>query len=167
MWAAEFSVVGLGCAAGWYFVWTVARRYAVVDVQGSSMEPTLRHGERVLVRRVPESGVRTGDIIVVERFAPDDQERHARLPGRLAHRAWVIKRAVAVAGDPVPGSVAYAAGVAPGTAVPAGCLVVLGDNRAHSTDSRVWGYLPADRLLGVVRRRLGKGWRGAPGRRGR
>lgn len=167
MLAAKISVVGLGCAAGCYFAWTLTRRYAVVDVRGSSMEPTLRHGERVLVRRVPESGVVAGDIVVIEHLAPGDQGRHPRSPGRLADRVWVIKRAAAVAGDPVPGSVAYAAGVAPGTPVPAGCLVLLGDNRAHSTDSRVWGYLPADRLLGVVRRRLGEGWRGAPGRRAR
>jgi signal peptidase I len=142
------SLAGLGFVAASCLGWTLHRRYAVVDVRGSSMEPTLRHGDRVLVRRVRTSGVRTGgvrtgDIVVIER------------PGRAARRVWVVKRAAAVAGDPVPGSVAHAAGVAPGTAVPAGRLVVLGDNPTHSTDSRVWGYLPTDRLLGVVRRRMG------------
>lgn len=154
MWAV--SAAALGLAAGSCLLWTLHRRYAVVDVRGASMEPTLRHGDRVLVRRVRDGGVRAGDIVVIERFAPDDQPRYRR-PGRSQRRVWVVKRAAAVAGDPVPGSVAHAAGVAPGTAVPAGRLVVLGDNPAHSTDSRVWGYLPADRLLGVVRRRLGAG----------
>jgi len=144
----------LGLALGACLLWTLRRRYAIVDVRGASMEPTLRHGDRVLVRRVREGGVRTGDIVVVERFGSDDQPR----------RVWVVKRAAAVAGDPVPGSVAHAAGVAPGTAVPTGSLVVLGDNPAHSTDSRVWGYLPTDRLLGVVRRRMGAGERDRSGR---
>lgn len=155
MWTVQLSLAGLGFVAGPGLLWALHRRYAVVDVQGSSMEPTLRHGDRVLVRRVRASGVRTGDIVVIEPFAPPDgQPPHGWRRGRPAHRVWVVKRATAVAGDPVPGSVARAAGVAPGTAVPAGSLVVLGDNPAHSTDSRVWGYLPTDRLLGVVRRRL-------------
>jgi signal peptidase I len=153
MWTVPVSLAGLALLAGSCLVWTLYRRYAIVDVHGSSMEPTLRHGDRVLVRRVRDGGVRTGDIVVIDRFAPDDQPA----AGRPAHRVWVVKRAAAVAGDPVPGSVARAAGVAPGTAVPAGRLAVLGDNPMHSTDSRVWGYLPTDRLLGVVRRRIGAG----------
>ena len=152
MWFVFVAVSGF--VAAFCLLWTLYRRYAVVDVHGASMEPTLRHGDRVLVRRVREGGVRTGDIVVVERFGWDDQPR----------RVWVVKRAAAVAGDPVPGSVAHAAGVAPGSAVPAGRLVVLGDNPAHSTDSRVWGYLPTDRLLGVVRRRMGAGERDGSGR---
>jgi signal peptidase I len=36
--------------------------------------------------------------------------------------------------------------------VPAGTLVVLGDNPHASMDSRFFGPVPADRLLGVVLR---------------
>jgi signal peptidase I len=39
---------------------------------------------------------------------------------------------------------------AAGTRVPAGHLVVLGDNSAGSFDSRLFGYCPADRVLGVA-----------------
>jgi signal peptidase I len=35
-------------------------------------------------------------------------------------------------------------------------FVVLGDNAARSYDSRQLGYIPADRLLGVVRRQLAR-----------
>lgn len=154
------SIAAPVLAGGWYAVWVLRRRLVVVDVQGKSMEPTLREGDRVLVRRIAADAVRAGDIVVIERGAgpsggpsarADRLDRLARLDRR---RDWAIKRAAAVAGDPVPASVAAAAGVAPGTAVPAGFLVVLGDNAARSADSRVWGYLPTERLLGVVRRRL-------------
>ncbi|MGW0588454.1 S26 family signal peptidase [Streptosporangium sp. NPDC002607] len=100
-----------------------------------------REGERVLVRRAPLAGVRPGQVVVVEDLVPS---------GR-----WIIKRAAAVPGDPVPGEVAAAAGAAPGSRVPADCLVLLGDNPAAGADSRRFGYIPVGRLLGVVSRRLG------------
>lgn len=131
------------------------RRLVVVDVHGASMEPTLRQGDRVLVSRIPADAVRTGDIVVIERGAVPSDERTVPADRPAQRRGWAIKRAAAVAGDPVPASVAAAPGVVPGATVPAGFLVVLGDNPVRSADSRVWGYLPTERLLGVVRRRLG------------
>jgi signal peptidase I len=59
-------------------------------------------------------------------------------PGRS--RDWMIKRVAALPGDLT----------AKGDRVPPGKFVVLGDNPAGSYDSRVFGYCPADRLLGVV-----------------
>jgi signal peptidase I len=140
-------------------VWMLRRRLAVVEVQGMSMEPTLRSGDRVLVSRIPAARVRAGDIVVLERRGPVAQTPDSARPARTARvtqRDWIVKRAVAVAGDPVPPGIARAAGVAPGSAVPAGLLAVLGDNPAHSADSRVWGLLPAELVLGVVRRKLGE-----------
>jgi type IV secretory pathway protease TraF len=61
----------------------------------------------------------------------------------------VVKRVGAVAGDPVPPGVA-----ASGPDVPAGCVVLLGDNPAESADSRQYGCVPADRIIGVVLRHL-------------
>ncbi|MFF5213186.1 S26 family signal peptidase [Streptosporangium sp. NPDC000396] len=118
----------------------VRRRFLVVTVHGVSMEPTYREGERVLVRRAPLAAVRPGQVVVLEDPVP---------PGQ-----WIIKRAVAVPGDPVPGEVATATQVAPGSRVPADCLVLLGDNPAASVDSRRFGYFSGERLLGVVSRRL-------------
>ncbi|MDG4863323.1 S26 family signal peptidase, partial [Streptomyces sp. T-3] len=54
-------------------------------------------------------------------------------------------------GQPVP---AGTAGADPASAVPAGSLVVRGDN-ADSIDSRHRGFFPGDQLLGTVIRRLG------------
>ncbi|MGW6501981.1 S26 family signal peptidase [Nonomuraea angiospora] len=117
------------------------RRYVVVTVEGTSMAPTLHDGDRVLVRRRRIGQVARGAVVVLE--PPSDPR--AGLDGTR----WNIKRAVALPGDPVPPDVVDAA-----ERVPAGALVVYGDN-PHSVDSRQRGFFPADRLLGVALRRLG------------
>lgn len=114
------------------------RGFAVVTVNGESMSPTYRPGDRVLVRRVRL--VRRGQCVV---FAEDDEPAD-----------WVLKRVVAVPGDPVPRDRVPALRTAPETRVPAGQLVVLGDNPTHSYDSRHHGYVGVERLLGVVSRRM-------------
>lgn len=60
---------------------------------------------------------------------------------------WVIKRIAALPGDPAPPGLA-------GPAVPAGMVALLGDNPPQSLDSRDFGYVPVDRLYGVVVRKL-------------
>ena len=121
----------------------------MVDVRGSSMEPTLYEGDRVLVRRAPVTAVRTGDLVVVAR--PHSHEFASA--GR-----WVIKRAAATAGEPIPpvirrgwaeNDIDFA-----GAVVPEGQLLLLGDNPAHSGDSRHWGFTAGDAVLGVVTRSL-------------
>ncbi len=114
----------------------------VVTVRGDSMEPALRHGDRVLADRADMSAVRVGDIVVLE-------------PGRATNRStayWMIKRVVAVAGDRVPPGSVPARSAARDTVVPCGMLVVAGDNAAASSDSRQLGYFPIEGVLGVVRR---------------
>ena len=68
---------------------------------------------------------------------------------------WLIKRAAATHGDPVPVSVAPVLSIPPGTPVPGGFLIVIGDNLSASYDSRAFGYVSARRVFGVVVRRIG------------
>jgi signal peptidase I len=126
------------------------RHIAIVAVVGVSMQPTLAPGDRVLVRRVRIGQVRIGQIVVIEK--PDDSGTWATLPpGRsIAQREWMIKRVAAVPGDHRPDAMPPGS---PGLLVPSGNLVVLGDNPARSLDSRQIGYIPAERVLGVVLRR--------------
>ncbi|MFI7125154.1 S26 family signal peptidase [Nonomuraea sp. NPDC050153] len=128
------------------------RRFVIVRISGTSMLPTYRTGDRVLVRRTTGAGVGRGQVVVLQTALPGGKWRTEPLPAPGAAR-WFIKRAVAVPGDPVPAQVMARVGASPGDTVPAGRLVVLGDGPV-SEDSRVWGYVPFDRVLGVVVRGL-------------
>ncbi|MEU6425973.1 S26 family signal peptidase [Microbispora sp. NPDC046973] len=150
-------LVLLASALGGGAVTAARRTLRVVEVHGESMKPGLRPGDRVLVRRLRPGRpgwpgrfgrqarrVRRGDIVVISRVGPGEG---LTLDGGTN---LVIKRAAAVAGDPIPPGF-EALGEA---RVPPGRLLVLGDNPSCSTDSRQWGLLPESRITGVVLRRL-------------
>jgi signal peptidase I len=123
-------------------------RYRAVRVDGTSMEPTLHAGDVVLLARRKGHRVRAGQIVVVERPVRMEAGWYWRPRGR--YRQWSVKRVAAAAGDPVPGGLLTAVNAPDGTRVPPGKLLLLGDHGAVSVDSRQWGYIPADRVLGVV-----------------
>ncbi|WP_340385595.1 S26 family signal peptidase [Streptomyces sp. SS7] len=110
------------------------RHVSRVKVIGWSMEPTLAPGSEVIARRVPPHSLSIGDIVVVS--APDSEQ-------------LIIKRIAAVGGTAVPAALG-----AEGT-VPDGMVVLLGDNPDKSHDSRHFGCVPADRVVGRVVRQLG------------
>lgn len=134
------ALTAVGAVLAWLLV--LRSRLLVVTVHGVSMEPTYHSGDRLLVRRAKLDRVRAGQVVVVrvDTTTPDDPTQ-----GRM------VKRAVAVPGDPVPPQIPV-----PGPRVPVDSLLVLGDNSARSNDSRRLGYLPADALIGVVLRQMGR-----------
>jgi signal peptidase I len=140
------SAAGVLLAAGLLAFW---RAFLVTTVDGSSMEPTLRSGDRLLVRRTKRA--RVGQVVVFE--YPDFLK--AKAPAASRPGLFLIKRAVAGPGDRVPADWGW-----PdlchigGQVVPPGTFVVLGDNRESSFDSRQDGFISRDRLLGVVIRPL-------------
>ncbi|MEV0195053.1 signal peptidase I [Nonomuraea sp. NPDC050691] len=103
-----------------------------VIVQGNSMSPTLRDGQRLLARRLRRDP-RRGEVIV---FRVADEQ--------LPHR---IKRVVAVAGDLLPDCLVPA--LPDVSQVPAGYVAVAGDN-ARSQDSRHLGLIDCRDILGAV-----------------
>ncbi|MEU9606531.1 S26 family signal peptidase [Streptomyces sp. NPDC048057] len=121
-------------------------RWVAVTVRGASMQPTLHDGDRVLVRRGPVRA--SGELVVLGRavMGPDEPEFFE----------WIIKRVAARSGDAVPRDSVPSLRNVPETTVPAGKLVLLGDNPERSSDSRRFGYYSADEVLGVVVRRLGR-----------
>jgi signal peptidase I len=142
------ALVAAGCCLVAVLVWLRLRLVRVL-VNGASMEPTLRAGVRVLVRRVPARRVKPGEIVVFAR-------------PRAPERGWMIKRVRAVPGDVVPRRDVPLLWRYPGAHVPPGSLVVLGDNASESYDSRTFGYVRASSVLGVVVVRSGW-WRTGPG----
>jgi signal peptidase I len=140
-------------------------RWLVVEprwIPSGSMLPTLQLQDRVLVEKLSARfgrGVRPGSIVVFHPPPP-------LLDAGYAPDAALIKRVVAVAGDRVevkegrlwrngfPAQPDWARepmayDLAP-TVVPAGDLLVLGDNRNASLDSHLWGPLPERDLIGTA-----------------
>ncbi|MGW8556695.1 S26 family signal peptidase [Streptomyces tubercidicus] len=141
---AVFCTVPTACMVA---VALIRSRYLVVTVEGSSMVPTLADGDRVLVRRTPLAAISAGQLVVTE--PPTDRRWGATRPSR-----WLIKRAAAVPGDPVPRDSAPALRDLPEKRVPQGRVVLLGDNPEESLDSRFCGYFRDEQIIGVVIRRL-------------
>ncbi|HST63894.1 MAG TPA: S24/S26 family peptidase [Mycobacteriales bacterium] len=103
------------------------RRLLIVRVNGVSMEPTYRDGDRLLAVRTRRPGrLRAGDVVV---FDPG-QPRVKRVTG-------------------LPGA------VVDGTAIPAGHVYVRGD-RGRSYDSALHGPVAEELVFGRALRRLAR-----------
>jgi signal peptidase I len=130
---AAASVVVLICA-GLLAIVLARQRVMLVTVRGKSMAPTYRDGERLLLVR--RSGYARGDVVMF------------RTPVRhLVDVDWMVKRAVAIAGDGIPDDLQAQMGMA---TVPAGRLLVRSD-AIDGLDSRHFGLIDAGDVLGVVR----------------
>lgn len=128
------------------------RRFAVVLVRGASMRPALEPGDRALVRRGGRQ-IRVGDIVIF-REPPWAAEWDGEpvVTNGLAPGGWVVKRVAALAGDPVPPMMPSA--VVGTQHVPPGAFAAIGDNLAMSRDSRHWGWIPEQVVLGRAVRTL-------------
>ena len=117
-------------------------------IPSSAMEPTLHcprpdlgcradEADRIVVSRVlyKMRDPKRGDIVAY-RLPEAGAARCGSLPG-----ATFIHRIAAVPGDrfALPGGT---------RTIPRDRYVVLGDNRTQSCDSRAWGLLPRDRIIG-------------------
>ncbi|MFW6195531.1 MAG: signal peptidase I [Chloroflexota bacterium] len=128
-----------------------------ITVVGESMAPSLCHGDQVVVsgfdRQIP--ALSRGEIVVLKAPGTDreDVKRIVGLPGELVEiRDGVLMIDSRPTDEPyinaaMPPDWHYAWNARPTE------YVVLGDNRAASTDSRRYGPVPVDRITGRVRRR--------------
>lgn len=123
-------------------------------IPSASMVPTLKYGDRVLVNKFiyrftePERG----DIIVFKSVQGDDQDLIKRVVGVPGDEIKVRGGRLFVNGEPqrepyvnekYPDRSFYAP-----TIVPKGHVFAMGDNRANSQDSRVFGPVPKENIEG-------------------
>jgi signal peptidase I len=150
----EFGLIGLAVLA---FVYIFAGQ--PLRVTGDSMLPNFLDGEQIVAEKV---SVKTGDIERGEVII----FKHPVHTDRL-----VIKRVIALPGEKVQimNKTTYINGIAldesylgegevtePGTVihdeeeyeVPANSYILMGDNRGNSTDSRHWGAVNKDMIIG-------------------
>jgi signal peptidase I len=130
-------------------------------IPSGSMEPTLLVGDKVLVNKLSYDfhPVHRGDIIVFK-TPPNDTtpgvkdliKRVIGLPGETISsgatgaifingqelkQSWLSPEAIANPGPPIPKMV-----------IPAGEYFVMGDNRSNSTDSRTFGPISKNLIVG-------------------
>jgi signal peptidase I len=126
-------------------------------IPSGSMEPTLQVGDRILVDKISQQweSPQRGDILV---FYPPAS------PAIEDNSKAYIKRLIGLEGDliAVRGGKVYRNGeaidepyIAEAPAysmrpvvVPKGHYWMMGDNRNHSNDSHIWGFLPKQNAIG-------------------
>jgi signal peptidase I len=129
-------------------------------IPSPSMEPTLGVGDRVLVNKLSYNfhDVNRGDVVVFERPPGASNGENGEIKD-------LIKRVIAIGGDTIEardGNV-YVNGkqieenyLEPGTptdnlpltTIPDGRVFVMGDNRTNSEDSRIFGPIDEDDIVG-------------------
>lgn len=137
----------------------------IYSIPSDSMEPALQAGDHILVTPYRFGAAPDRGHVVVFRAPQNVHE-------------FVVKRVIAVPGDVVAttsnGEVTIGGqriaepylrqSVTSGTIapqiVPGGCYFVMGDNRRDSLDSRSWGVLPANLIVGRARLVLWSSGRG-------
>lgn len=148
-------IVGIAAVLGATIVGLVVRyRIAfVTSVRSCSMSPTLKPGQRLLATRVHRANVVRGDIVVVA-SAELGQMIIKRVIGEPGDQVIIDDRGcIRVNQIPlVEAYVATPAGPAGAFAVPRNHVLVLGDNRTHSSDSRGWRqpFRPTAEIQGRV-----------------
>lgn len=125
---------------------------ARIRVDGVSMEPTFQLGDYVVVNRLAyrAGDIERGDVVVFP--APNSPEidyikRVIALPG---DRIAIYNGAVVVNGTTLqePYILELQGGNYAERIVPAGYVFVMGDNRNNSDDSRSWGFLAVEDIIG-------------------
>lgn len=124
-------------------------------VQGRSMEPSFLEGQYLMVNKLIYRlhTPRRGDVIVFWPPKFTDRpyiKRVIALPGeRITLRNGAIFIDGVLLDEPsyIPSTVPYREST---LLVPEGQYYVLGDNRGNSSDSRFWGPVPEENIIGTV-----------------
>lgn len=145
----------IAAALGLVGVVVAVRTFAVapMEVASHSMEPTLRVGDVVLATRFVPGELERGDLVVFDEPGSGQRalKRVVGLPGeRVVIRdslLYVDDRAQA---EPFVDHALIDGYYSRTIVVPRGHVVLLGDNRGNSVDSRDYGPVPMEAVRGVA-----------------
>lgn len=146
--------------AGAIFVAIYYFLFRPFQVSGNSMFPTYKDGEYTLTTvklLLNTSSLKRGDVIVFE--SPTNQERDfiKRIIGLPGDQISIINGFIYVNNKKLDESAYLAPNVTSGIirfttdqtiTVPLNNFFVLGDNRPGSSDSREWGFVSKDKIIG-------------------
>lgn len=132
---------------------TLMQHVWIGQVKGTSMRPTYQDGQFILLFRAKEKKYNQGDVVGVEYSAGEE-------------KTILLKRIIAIGGDVVSckSGQLYVNGQKisesdhtvgktsdiPAQTVPDGSVYLLGDNREHSMDSRSFGCMSCEDIIGKV-----------------
>jgi signal peptidase I len=152
------AVMVLGVGAGGYGLGRLMLGYEAFVLKSENMSPTLRTGDRLVVRHADGAEVHRGDLVAINRSAYADANSDG----------ISVVRVVGLAGDTVAcctdehlsvnGKPITEPYITPGfeglfefsAKVPEGTIFVEGDNRGNSDDSRFGGPVRLSGVVGVV-----------------
>ncbi len=132
-----------------------------------SMESNLLIGDHLLVNKFvygfysgplarffPYNGLKRGDVIVFKYPLSPEVAYVKRLIGLPGEKLEMVGRTIYINGQPLKEN--YTQYIDPGSVnehygpfqVPEGQYFAMGDNRDNSQDSRFWGFVPRDHIIG-------------------
>jgi len=147
--------------AGSLYIVIVLFLFQPTQVQGASMEPTLHTGERIVMSKITYKlrPMERGDIVVVNSPRNRDVQYIKRLIGLPGDKIEVKNQLVYVNNQPLQENYisaptnlwdgGFLKADQPVT-VPAGYIFVMGDNRPRSSDSREFGFIPTQSVVGTA-----------------
>lgn len=136
----------------------------ILKVSGSSMEPTIHHGDIILVNKLSYGFVRPfGASLLVSWNKP----KVGDIVIYIYNNNPVVKRCIATEGMPLDFSTDYGYSLHTGNytvpldkeqylklrsaaCVPDNMIFAVGDNYHESVDSRTYGFIATDNILGKV-----------------
>lgn len=125
---------------------------ARVRVDGPSMEPSYYNQDRIVVSRISYllGDIQRGDVIVFPAPLSPDEDYIKRIIGLPGDHIRVEGGYVYVNDVPIEEPYIKSPPLTPmaEVIVPEGSVFVMGDNRNVSSDSRSWGPLPIDDIIG-------------------
>jgi len=126
----------------------------IYSIPSASMAPTLQVGDQIVVTHYFGGEPERGDVVVFQSVTPSDDllvKRVVAVPGDLVDSRLGRLR---IGGYTVPEPYVLrqgATGAIESQIVPAGSYFVLGDNRDDSLDSRSWGFVSREKIVGHAR----------------